>query len=236
MSKISNHYSIQQLPEAERPRERFLKHGAEAISSSELIAIILGSGTKGSSVLKIGQELLVHFGNLEKFAEASLEELQQIKGLGPAKAIQLKAALCLGLRAARQNGHSKFRILTPLHAYNYIRDELELAKNEQIHVILQNSKGDALSHHLVAMGNLFQVDIHPRDIFYPAIRHQAASLILVHNHPSGDPKPSKEDLEMTKALIDASRVIHVPINDHLIIGHGCYISLRQDFKQFWEAL
>ncbi len=227
-------YSIQKMPEAERPRERLLQHGPEAISSVELIAIILGSGTKGFSVLQIAQELLVRFGSLQKFADASIEELQQIKGLGLAKAIQLKAALNLGLRASRQCVDQKFRIINPVHAYHYIKEEIEFEKRELILVILQDNKGCVLSHHIVAIGTLSQALVHPRDIFHPAIRHKAASLVLVHNHPSGDPKPSLEDLDVTKVLIEASRLIDIPINDHLVIGHGCYVSLRQDFKDLWN--
>lgn len=234
MNKQFSGYSIHQLPEEERPRERLLQHGPEAISSTELIAIILGSGTKGSSVLQISQELLVRFGTLQRFAEASIEELQQIKGLGKAKAIQLKAALNLGLRASRQSIDQKFRIVNPLHAYHYIKDEIENEKRELILVILQDSKGYATSHHTVAVGTLSQALVHPRDVFHPVIRHKASSLVLIHNHPSGDPTPSKEDLNVTKILIEAGRAVDIPVNDHLIIGKGCYTSIRQDFKSLWN--
>ena len=227
-------YSIQQMPETERPRERLLQHGPEAISSAELIAIILGSGTKGCSVLQSSQELLVRFRTLKDFAEASIEELQQVKGLGKAKAIQLKAALNLGLRASRQSVEQKFRVVNPLHAYNYIKDELENEKRELIIVILQDHKGFALSHHVVAIGTLSHALVHPRDIFHPAIRHKASSLVLVHNHPSGDPTPSTEDIKVTQVLIEASRLVDIPINDHLVIGQGRYVSIRQEFKNLWK--
>jgi DNA repair protein RadC len=217
MNKQTAGYAIHQMPETERPRERLLQHGPEAISSVELIAIILGSGTKGYSVLQIAQELLVRFGTLQKFAEASIEELQQVKGLGKAKAIQLKAALCLGLRASRQSVDQKFRIVNPLHAYHYIKDELEYEKRELILVILQDNKGFALSHHVVAIGTLSHALVHARDVF-----------------PSGDPTPSTDDLNITKTLIEAGRLIDIPVNDHLIIGHGRYVSLRQDFKHLWN--
>lgn len=227
-------YTIQQMPETERPRERFLQHGPEALSSAELIAIILGSGTKGCSVLQIAQDLLVRFGTLQKFAEASLEELQQVKGLGRAKAIQLKAALNIGLRASRQSLDQKFRIVTPLHVYNYIKDELEHEKRELIQVILQDNKGYAISHHVIAVGSLSHALVHPRDVFHPVIRHKAASLVLVHNHPSGDPTPSQDDLLVTKTLIEVGDQIDIPVNDHLVIGKGKYVSLRQDFKYLWK--
>lgn len=236
MNKQTTGYAIHQMPETERPRERLLQHGPEAISSAELIAIILGSGTKGCSVLQIAQELLVRFGTLQKFAEASIEELQQVKGLGKAKAIQLKAALSLGLRASRQSVDQKFRIVNPVHAYHYIKDELEYEKRELILVVLQDNKGYALSHHVVAIGTLSHALVYPRDVFHPAIRHKAASLVLVHNHPSGDPTPSTEDLDVTKTLVEAGRLVDIPVNDHLVIGHGRYISLRQDFKHLWNEV
>jgi DNA repair protein RadC len=227
-------YTILHMPENERPRERLFQHGPEAISSAELIAIILGSGTKGCSVLQIAQELLVRFKTLQNFAEASIEELQQVKGLGKAKAIQLKAALNLGLRASRQSADQKFKIINPVHAYNYIKDDLEYEKREQILVILQDSKGFVMSHHIVAIGSLSQALVHPRDVFHPAIRHKANSIVLVHNHPSGDPTPSAEDLKITRSLIEAGRLVDIPINDHLVIGQGRYVSLRQDFKYLWK--
>lgn len=226
-------YTIQQLPETERPRERLLQHGPEAISSAELIAIILGSGTKGCSVLQIAQELLVRFGTLQQFADASIEELQQIKGMGQAKAIQLKAALNLGLRASRQSVDQKYRIVNPLHAYHYIKDELENEKRELVQIILQDNKGYVISHHLVAIGTLAHASVHPRDVFHPVIRHKAASFVLVHNHPSGDPTPSAEDLKMTKTLIEAGMMIDIPLNDHLVIGRGRYVSIRQEHKNLW---
>ncbi|QLH35367.1 MAG: DNA repair protein RadC [Parachlamydiaceae bacterium] len=234
MKKEVLSYTISQLPEEERPRERLVKHGPEAISSAELIAIILGSGTKGHSVLQIAQELLIHFGSLQKFSEASLEELQRIKGLGKTKAIQLKAAINLGLRTSRQTFEQRFRITHPLHAYQYVRDELENEKRELIVVILQDSKGFALSSHVVAIGSLTQAVVSAKEVFRIAVRHNAASLILAHNHPSGDPAPSTEDLAMTQALIEAGRLIELPLNDHLVIGKGRYVSLRQDFKHLWN--
>lgn len=226
-------YTIHQMPETERPRERLLQYGPEAISSTELIAIILGSGTRGHSVLQIAQELLVLFGSLQKLADASLEELQQVKGLGQAKAIQLKAALNLGLRASRQTMNQKYRIANPLHAYHYIKEEMENEKREVIIVILQDTKAYVVSHHVVAIGTLSEAIVHPREVFHPVIRHQAASFILVHNHPSGDPTPSKEDLVITQNLIEAGRKIDIPMNDHLIIGKDRFISLKQDFKSLW---
>lgn len=220
-------YSIQRLPEEERPRERLLRQGAEAMSTSELIAIILGSGMKGMPVLQLAQEIIMHFGSIQGLAEASIQELCRIKGLGPAKALQLKAAVSLGLRVARHIPTAKYRIEHPVHAYNLVKDELQYEKQELFMVILQDTKSYVLSHHIVSIGTISNTLVHPREIFHHAIRHHAASIILVHNHPSGDPSPSPQDYEITRTLIGAGRLIGIPINDHLIIGNPGFISLRE---------
>lgn len=221
-------YSIYGLPPEERPRERLVQSGAEALSSAELIAILLGSGTKSKPVLQLAHEIIARFKGLDKLAEASLNELQEIKGVGRIKAIQLKAALNLGLRLSRQSITQKYRIEYPIHAYHFIKEEMEQETREVLSVILQDTKGYVICREIVSVGNLSQTMAHPREVFYPAIRHKAASLIVVHNHPSGDPSPSKEDIEVTRSLIKAGHIIGIPVNDHLITGKGRYISLRQE--------
>jgi DNA repair protein RadC len=221
------HYSISHLPEQERPRERLLRYGPESMSTTELIALILGSGTKTKSVLELAHELVMHFGSLDQLATATISELCQIKGIGAAKAIQIKAAFSLGLRASKQVLAPKYRIENPLHAYYLVKDEMEKEKRELFVVILQDTKGYVICHEVVAIGTLSQALVHPREVFYPAIRHKAASLILAHNHPSGDPTPSPEDHELTKLLVEAGRLMGLPIQGHLIIGHQTYTSFRQ---------
>lgn len=220
-------YTLQDLPVDERPRERFLLHGPESLSASELIAIILGSGMKGRSVLHLAQDILSHFGSLNQLAEATVEELCQIKGVGKIKALQLKAIFSLGTRLAKQATAPKYRIDHPLHAYNLVKDAIQNEKREIFLVILQDVKGYAITYETVSIGTLSNSLVHPREVFYPAIRHKAASMILVHNHPSGDPTPSKEDIKVTRLLTDAGTLMGIPINDHIVIGHGSYSSLRQ---------
>lgn len=222
-----SHYSIQDLPEAERPRERLMHFGAEALSTAELIAIILGSGSQTKPVLQLAHEIVARFGSLRELAEATLSELLEIKGIGFAKAIQLKAAFNLGMRTSKQAVTPKYRIEHPLHAYNLLKDEMEHEKRELFVVILQDVKGFVICHEIVSIGSLSQTLVHPREVFYPAIRHKAASLIVAHNHPSGDPTPSPQDLELTKILVEASSLISIPLHDHLIIGQQRYVSLRQ---------
>lgn len=232
VNKGTQSYSIHSLPEAERPRERLMRHGPEAMASSELIAIILGSGMKGIPVLQLAQEIIIRFGTMQELAEATVEELCQIKGLGQAKALQLKAAFSLGVRMFRQAPTTKYRIEHPLHAYHLVKDELERERRELFVVILQDVKGCAIGYHVVAIGTLSNALVHPREVFYPAIRHHAATIILAHNHPSGDPTPSPQDHEVTASLIEAGRLMGIPVNDHLIIGDKTYVSLRQQGVSF----
>lgn len=222
-----NNYSIQQLPEEDRPRERLTRFGSESLSTIELIAIILGSGTKSMPILQLAQQIVGRFGTLRQLSEATISELCQVKGVGMAKAVQLKAAFSLGMRASKQAISPKYRIEHPLHAYHLIKDEMERETRELFVVILQDTKNYVITHEVVSVGNLTTTLVHPREVFYPAIRHKAASMIIAHNHPSGDPTPSPQDYDLTKKLIEASKLIGIPIYDHLIIGDQQYISLRQ---------
>lgn len=226
------HYSIHHLPEEERPRERLMRSGAESLSTVELIAIILGSGSKTKPVLQLAHEVVARFNGLRELAEATLTELLEIKGIGFAKAIQLKAAFNLGVRASRQVVKPKYRIEHPSHAYYLLKEELEHEKRELFVAILQDVKGYVICHEVVSIGSLSQTLVHPREVFYPAVRHKAASIIVAHNHPSGDPTPSPQDLELTKILVEASQLMSIPLHDHLIVGQQRYISLRQQGFQF----
>lgn len=219
---------IKRLPVEERPRERLEAYGELALSNIELIAVILGSGTKGKSVLSLSQELLGKFGSLTALAEAGLNDFCTIKGLGKAKAIQLKAALGLGQRLAREEALPKYSISTPEQAYFWIRDRIAYQKKEIFGVILQDVRGNALKWEEISVGTLTQTLVHPREVFSPAIQHRAASLILAHNHPSGDPAPSSQDIILTRTLVQASLVLGIPINDHIIVSSSGFVSLKQE--------
>lgn len=223
-----SNYSIRELPSDERPRERFMLHGPEVMTSAELIAIILGSGMRGCSVLELSRTLLQHFGSLAALAEATVEELCCIKGIGQAKAIQLKAIFNLGARVAVASPLGKLRIDNPLKAYHLVKDQLELEKREVVLAILLDTKGFLITTKVISIGTLSHSLIHPREVFYSAIRHKASSLILAHNHPSGDPTPSLEDLEVTQELIKAGKLMQISLDDHIIVGQGKFISLRQE--------
>ena len=214
---------LNNIPIQERPRERLIHHGTDRLSLTELLAILLTTGTKDKSVLMLSQEIVNRFGS--RLIEVSIEELMEIKGIGQAKAIQLKAALGIAKKLTPPPIDPK----TPLQideAYELVRQQLAHQKQEMIVVILKDVKGRLIKMVNVAIGTLSDVLIHPREIFYPAVRHKASSLILVHNHPSGDPTPSPADLEVTHHLIKSSRVMGIHLDDHLIIGANSYTSLK----------
>lgn len=220
-------YSIHQLPEMERPREKLAKYGSESLSTVELIAIILGSGTKSNPVLQLAQQLVLQFGGLKKLSEATIEELCQIKGLGTAKAIQLKAVFGIGIKISQQMIPAKYRIENPVHVFHLLKDEVGDNKKEIFFAILLDSQGFVINHQIISVGTLTEAIVHPREVFYPAIRHKAVSIVLAHNHPSGDCKPSEDDIDTTKSLIAAGKLIGIPLKDHVILSESNYCSLRQ---------
>lgn len=217
---------LKAIPEEERPRERLLRDGIDALSVSELVAIVLGNGTRGKSVLKLAQEILGHFKGLEQLLDASIAELMQIKGIGRAKAIQLKAVFGIALKC-RKPLSSRSAITSSRQAYEIAQGEIAHIPQEVLLVLLRDVRGNLIQTECVSMGTLTQVLVHPREVFHPAVRHKAHSVIIAHNHPSGDPTPSKSDLELTRSLIEASRVMSIGLDDHLIVCRDRYISLKE---------
>ncbi len=217
--------SLAQIPKEERPRERLMRSGSNALSLTELLAICLGSGRKGMSVLNLAEELLAHFGGLSHLLEASVEALTEIKGIGPAKAIQLKAIFALAKRSHTLGGAAKFPVNTPQDVYSFIAPELEKEKKELAILMMRDAKGAIFHREMIGMGTLSEVIIHPREIFHEALARRAYSVILAHNHPSGDPNPSKPDIELTKLLVSAGKLLGIPFDDHFIIGRHSYVSM-----------
>lgn len=218
--------SLHAIPEADRPRERLRKHGVDAMTTAELLAIILGSGMKGKSVLHLSQEIVAHFGSLEALGQATFSELCQIKGLGPAKAIQVLAAVGLSSRITHQQIGPGDKIAVPAQVYRAVIDAFAGEKRELFLTLLLDVRGCLITREVVSVGTLAKTLVHPREVFYPAIRHKAASLVLVHNHPSGNPLPSEEDIVLTRKLVTAGHLMGIPISDHVIIGDGDYASMR----------
>lgn len=217
--------SLKSLPLEVRPRERLARLGAPALSSVELLAILLGSGTRKRTVLELAADLLAHFGSLQKLVDASLKELQQIPGIGSARAIQLKAAFELFHRLEGQG--EKTVLDTPQKVYALIRSAFVQQKSEMLLLLLRDVKRSLLHQEVIAKGTLTQLLMHPREIFHVAIRHLAHSVIIAHNHPSGDPTPSTPDLEMTQILFQASQIVGIELSDHLIIGRSSYFSFYE---------
>lgn len=209
--------SLRDLPIDARPRERLMEKGAAALSPIELIAILLGSGTRERSALTLASDLLTYFGSLERLSEATLSELLALKGVGQAKAVQLQAAFQLARRVTPFVAERPL-IDTPEKAFAVVQQEMQLEKTEVFYVLLRDARRTLMHKELIAKGTLDQLVTHPREVFYSAIRHRAHSLIVAHNHPSGDPSPSIKDLEFTHLLRTSGQVIGIPLVDHLIIG------------------
>lgn len=212
------------MPKEERPRERLAHFGTDALSTMELLAILLGHGTQNCSVLQLATELLAYFGSLQKMADASCEELKKVKGIGNAKALQLKAVFGLWHRMEEK----KSEILdSPEKVYQLIRSELENQKMEVLMVVLRDVKNHFFHREIIGRGTLTELLLHPREIFHTAIRNCAHNIIVAHNHPSGDPTPSTRDVQMTQILVNAGKFLGIEVCDHLIIGQKSYISFFQ---------
>lgn len=218
---------IRDLPVEERPREKLKLLGAGALSNAELLAILLRSGNRNESAVQLATRILAQSGGLRNLPDLSLEDLQQNKGIGPDKAVMIKAALEMGCRLATTPREGAGSITNPREAADLFMEELRYKKKEYFKVLLLNTKNHVISREEISVGSLSASIVHPREIFNIPLRKSAASVILIHNHPSGDPSPSQEDLEVTRRLVDAGNILGINVRDHLIIGDGCYFSFRE---------
>jgi DNA repair protein RadC len=203
-----------------------MRLGPSALSNVELLAIVLGSGTRGEPVVELSATLLSRFGSLEALSEATLAELTAVRGVGEAKAVMLQAIGALA-RRFQSGERARLRIESPEEAYREMRSLFEGRKTETLCILLRDARRAVLRKEEIGRGILNQVMIHPREVFVEAIRHRAHSLIIAHNHPSGDPTPSARDLELTQVLYAAGKVVGIPLSDHIIVGGDSYISFRQ---------
>jgi DNA repair protein RadC len=209
--------SMHEMPPAERPRERLLQRGAEALRTSELLAILLRTGTADRPVLELAEFLLHHFGSLEALSRAPVGELMKIKGVGQAKAIEIRAAFALGARMSRTEAESR-TINDAADVARLLGEEMRQLPHESVRVVCLNTKHKVLAVEEVTRGTLNESLFHPREAFRPALARQAHAVILVHNHPSGDPQPSDADVDITRRMKQAGELLQIELLDHVILG------------------
>ncbi|MGG3915671.1 RadC family protein [Rossellomorea vietnamensis] len=222
-----NRLMIRDFPQDERPRERMIQSGAASLSNQELLAILLRTGTKSESVLQLSNRLLTQFDGLNLLKDASLEEITKTKGIGLAKAVQIMAAVEFGRRISNLAFDDRYSIRSPEDGANYVMNDMRFLAQEHFVCLYLNTKNQVLHKQTIFIGSLNASIVHPREVFKEAFRRSAASIICIHNHPSGDPTPSREDIEVTKRLVECGRIIGIDILDHLIIGEKKFISLKE---------
>jgi DNA repair protein RadC len=224
---MTEHSRLKNLPLEERPRERLIHAGPEHLAIRELIAIILRTGSTRRTVIELADDLLTKFNNLRGVARASVAELATCHGMGEAKAVQLKAAFELGRRALTEHPAQLPVVRKPADVYDLLKAVFQDLDREHFRVILLNVKNQVIKVDSTTIGMLNSSPVHPREVFKEAIRLSSASIILAHNHPSGDPTPSPEDLRLTARLSEAGEIIGITIIDHIICGDNCFISLKE---------
>ncbi|PIQ68488.1 MAG: hypothetical protein COV91_03795 [Candidatus Taylorbacteria bacterium CG11_big_fil_rev_8_21_14_0_20_46_11] len=223
---MGNSFTIHDLPKEERPRERLIKFGEEALSAQELLQVIIGRGIAGESVVVTAQKLLSKFGSLQKLAEASIEELSSVKGIGPAKATQMKAVFEIGRRVATDTPPYESKELSdPKKVYRLIKSKLKDYHKEHFYIIPINSRNFSIAE--ISVGSINASIVHPREVFAEAIKSKAVSVIFAHNHPSGDPEPSEDDLAITKRLVETGKVVGIEVVDHIIVAEKSFLSFKE---------
>jgi DNA repair protein RadC len=224
---VSYQILIKDLPVQERPRERLLQYGPEYLSNRELLAILLETGTRNQSVFALADQLIAHFGSLRALACATYEEMAEIKGIGPAKAARVIAAFELTKRLSNSSLEVREVIRSPQDAADIVMDEMSLLDREHFVILMLNTKHAVIAKKVVSIGHLNASLVHPRELFKDVIKKSSAAVILVHNHPSGDPTPSEDDIRVTQRLCEAGRLLGISVLDHIVIGDKSYVSFRE---------
>lgn len=221
-------YTIKDLPEDERPREKLYKYGPKALSNTELLAIIIRTGNRENTAIEISQKLLV--GKKEGISflvNTNLQEITKIKGIGKCKAAQILAAVELGKRVMSETNSDKSRVTSPSDIADILMLDMGHLKKEHFRIVMLDTKNGIIGIEDISIGSLNSSIVHPREVFKEAIAKSSASIILVHNHPSGDPTPSKEDIAITRRLSEGGEILGIKVLDHIIIGNKKYISLKE---------
>lgn len=218
---------IKMLPQEERPVEKVMFKGVSSLSNAELIAILLGSGTREKSAIGLAEEILTADpSGISYLTECSMQELMKINGVGSIKAARIMAGIELGKRISVRPKERRIRIHGSEDVANLFMEDMRYEKKEFFKVLLLNAKGEILSIETVSVGELTNTPVHPREVFNQAVRKSAAAVIFVHNHPSGDPTPSKDDIETTRRLIECGQILGISVLDHIVIGEGIFSSIN----------
>ena len=228
-------YRIKDLSDEERPRERLVQHGAERLTRAELLAILLRTGLPGENAVQIRQRLLQKFGGLEGLHRANIDDLIAERGVGPAKAAQLKAAIDLGRRLREPAISARPRITSPADAADMIRYEMSALEQERLRVLYLKTRNIVLGMDDLYQGSINASQVRIAEVFKAAIRKNAAAIIIAHNHPSGDPTPSPDDIAITRVIVKAGQLLEIQVLDHLIIGMGRFVSLKERGLGFGEG-
>lgn len=221
---------IKDIPQEERPKEKLMYAGAESLSTSELLALIIRTGNSSKSAVQLAEDVLAYSAKeLGSLREADVQELTEIDGIGSTKACSIVASLELARRLlGRDSDESRISMKNPESVANLLMEDMRGLKQEHLVALLLNAKCEIESRITVSIGELTSTVVHPREVFRPAIRKGVAGIILAHNHPSGDPTPSQDDIQSTKRIMEVSKLVGIRLLDHLIIGDGRYISLRNE--------
>jgi DNA repair protein RadC len=218
---------IKEWPEDERPREKMLKQGVGSLTNAELLALIIRTGDSATrkTAIDLGREIIAHFGdNLRELGSAGLAEICAIQGMGPAKATGIKAAFTLAARLQSRKLEHLDRFTSPRQVFEYFHHEFRDCRKEYFLTLLLDGKNRIIRRVQVSEGSLNQSIVHPREVFIPAVKESAAAVILVHNHPTGDPAPSPEDIAITRRLREAGDIMGIKVLDHIIVGDGEFVS------------
>jgi DNA repair protein RadC len=218
---------LDRWPATERPRERLYWHGPQALADAELLALQLGSGTRGRSAVEVAREMLAAYGSLAELASREAVELARQPGVGPARAARLAAAFELTRRLRARTPGQRVVLSTPAAVHAAFAPLMEDLKREVFRVALLDAHNGLLRDRVVSEGTLSASLVHPREVFKPAILESAAAVILLHNHPSGDPTPSREDIRLTRQLVECARLLDLRVHDHVVIGRGRFVSLAE---------
>ncbi|GGE42661.1 UPF0758 protein YsxA [Pullulanibacillus camelliae] len=218
---------VRDVPKEERPRERLIKEGAGRLTNQELLSIVLRTGLRNESVMQLAQRVLTQFAGMRGLRTATIEELMAIKGIGKTKAVEILAAIEVGKRLIKEADEERYVIRSPQDGANYVMDDMRFLSQEHFVALFLNTKNQVIHRQTIFIGSLNASIVHPREVFKEAIKRSAASIICFHNHPSGDPTPSREDIDVTKRLVECGLLLGIDVLDHIVIGDRKFISLKE---------